>query len=1021
MRFKVFDKWDNPMVAEFDFQDPFRADQFVPLLGAGFNEIFVKGEYETENCKIKEGDIVVDIGGAVGMFSRWAASKGAGQIFSFEPDIQNFSCLVENAPSSCLPFNLGIMGKEGWYDLNLDRNRGGHSIADQRTDGGWKLGKKRKVYCITLQSLFDKGIIEKIDFMKIDTEGAERDILSNLPDEYFDKIDRIVMEWHSFCQPAGSLEEMLARLGKWYNYSLNVNGVNGSMTMCYLWKKSGVGIPKTKAVLGHASYIGHTGYNEHTRNFFRELAPLIHVKVRNYSHIPDQSYLDELDHKILLEQHWSEPPWKVGTPYDISAREETIDIVLAETNHLFFYDNYENGRRIAYNVWESTLYPDPFFQKLLEFDQLWVPSNWQRDCAVKQGFPEDRVKVVPEGVDGEVFHPLTDMGRLAETLRSLTGQNQMLPEYQDGRFKFIMFGRWDNRKSTTEIIQTFLKTFDEDEPVDLVVSIDNPFPEKWQKGKTTEECLKELGLDDPRIHVKHFPAFEEYVSYLQHGHVFVSCARSEGWNLPLIQAIACGIPTICSEYGAQLDFAADVSHLVHIKGMRPIKEMFMYDSPPPGEFAEPDFDHLRFVMRRVYEDYDNCKKDAEKKAYEVIEKFAWGNAAKIAMEHLNNLPPRVDVKPSEVVSLSYNFIRSPFVEIKGAIDKDFKIRFIDKTEEKELYSTVIKPNHWARANRQYYTDWRIVVETDGKPFFTHDLDLKDRRVLINMDSKAIGDTLAWFPYVEEFRKKHGCKVIASTFMNGLFKTPAYPELIFEEPGTTVEDLYAQYVLSYQFEWDADRTPVPDKSVPLQQVACNILGLDYEEIKPRIFIPPKETLWQGWQDDQVKFANCPKGQYVCLCEHSTARCKYWNYGGGWQAVVDHLKEQGYNVVVLGKENTHLKNVYKRTGNHPIEKAACYLSRAALYIGISAGLTWLAWAVNIPTILISGCTPKYNEFKETERNIRISPPEGICSGCMNDPDETFDRGDWAWCPHGNDFLCTRSITSQMVISAIDKILR
>ena len=49
----------------------------------------------------------------------------------------------------------------------------------------------------------------------------------------------------------------------------------------------------------------------------------------------------------------------------------------------------------------------------------------------------------------------------------------------DGRFKFFLAGRWDYRKSTKEIIETFLTTFDKNEPVDLIVSIDNPFFKRW--------------------------------------------------------------------------------------------------------------------------------------------------------------------------------------------------------------------------------------------------------------------------------------------------------------------------------------------------------------------------------------------------------------------------------------------------------------------------------------------------------------------------------------------------------------
>jgi hypothetical protein len=56
------------------------------------------------------------------------------------------------------------------------------------------------------------------------------------------------------------------------------------------------------------------------------------------------------------------------------------------------------------------------------------------------------------------------------------------------------------------------------------------------------------------------------------------------------------------------------------------------------------------------------------------------------------------------------------------------------------------------------------------------------------------------------------------------------------------------------------------------------------------------------------------------------------------------------------------------------------------------------------------------------IRITSPKGKCEGCFNRL--RLDPGDWNWCPDhkGTDrqFECTKSITSQMVISELEKVL-
>ena len=195
-------------------------------------------------------------------------------------------------------------------------------------------------------------------------------------------------------------------------------------------------------VMAHTSFLGHTGYNNHSRNFFTHLNKYIPTKVRNYSYCDDLSYLKPEEMSVIMESKWNDPPYKIGSSFVRDPEATLVNIVLNESHHYYFYDNYD-GIKIAYNVWESTRQPEDYFNRLLEFDYLWVPTEWQRQCSIDQGYPSHRVFVIPEAVNGNIFFP---------------EEERSLDEYKDGRFKFILFGRWDYRKSTTEIIKTFLKT-----------------------------------------------------------------------------------------------------------------------------------------------------------------------------------------------------------------------------------------------------------------------------------------------------------------------------------------------------------------------------------------------------------------------------------------------------------------------------------------------------------------------------------------------------------------------------------
>ena len=89
----------------------------------------------------------------------------------------------------------------------------------------------------------------------------------------------------------------------------------------------------------------------------------------------------------------------------------------------------------------------------------------------------------------------------------------------------------------------------------------------------------------------------------------------------------------------------------------------------------------------------------------------------------------------------------------------------------------------------------------------------------------------------------------------------------------------------------------------------------------------------------------------------------------------------------------------------------------FIGVGSGLSWVAWTLGIPTVLISGFSKPISEFGG-DNVVRIFN-SSVCNGCYNR--FRLDAGDWNWCPDQKDterqFECTKSITSKMVIDAIE----
>ena len=359
------------------------------------------------------------------------------------------------------------------------------------------------------------------------------------------------------------------------------------------------------------------------------------------------------------------------------------------------------------------------------------------------------------------------------------------------------------------------------------------------------------------------------------------------------------------------------------------------------------------------------------------------------------------------------FVNGPYVEVQGNISSDYTVEFIDNKSGKIYYSTTIKNNCWCKCNIEYFVEWKILIYENDKLWYEYIYNAKGKRVYIAMDSRALGDSLAWVAYVEEFRKKHQCEIIASTFMNDMF-IEQYPNITFTNPGMGVENLYAMYCVGLFYNDDSSvnlfKNPIDPKTQTMQKMCSDILGLDFVEVRTKI------------KKRNVKID--PTLKQVCIGVFGTAQSKFWNNPTGWQDVVDWLNNKGYTVKLVSKEGddymgNKLPNGVIKHPNGPLELVMDEMLKSKAFIGIGSGLSWLSWSLNVPTVLISGFSYDWAEMTDC---YRISAPKGKCEGCFNRL--RLNASDWNWCPDHKgterQFECTKSITSEMVIKELEKFL-
>ena len=357
--------------------------------------------------------------------------------------------------------------------------------------------------------------------------------------------------------------------------------------------------------------------------------------------------------------------------------------------------------------------------------------------------------------------------------------------------------------------------------------------------------------------------------------------------------------------------------------------------------------------------------------------------------------------PNIEVSLNSNNVDGYFIELKTNIQNSFDVEIFDEND-KLIYETKLSNNMFSKLNRTYYTKWKTKLRL-GRLILEHVFDLENSRVFIVFESSSLGDTIAWMPYCEEFRKKHNCHVIVSTFRNDMFEK-IYPNIEFVARGQVVNNIKALYRLGWFY--DKDKEPLLPSLVPLQKSATNILGLDYTELHSPIFFEPKERPYSE--------------KYVCIAPSSTAGCKLWNNPTGWVELTKYLKEKGYKVVNISKDGENIEGV-DMIEDDSMENTKNVIYHSEFMIGLSSGLSWLSWALGKHVVMISNFTEANHEFNI---NCTRIVNQSVCNGCWNNPKFKFDKGDWYWCPEHKgterQFECHKSITADMVINQIQHLL-
>lgn len=162
----------------------------VPIL----KSIFIDREY-ADYFPFYEPATIIDVGGYLGYFTLFAARHTApgARIWALEPSSANFRILKQNLAknkvNNVVAIQKGLAAQTGTTRLSLHSHSYNHSIIFSSAD-------YENISLITLAQLLAERNIDRVDFLKLDCEGAEYDILFQMDKLTLSKVQTISLEFH---------------------------------------------------------------------------------------------------------------------------------------------------------------------------------------------------------------------------------------------------------------------------------------------------------------------------------------------------------------------------------------------------------------------------------------------------------------------------------------------------------------------------------------------------------------------------------------------------------------------------------------------------------------------------------------------------------------------------------------------------------------------------------------------------------------------------------------------------------
>jgi glycosyltransferase involved in cell wall biosynthesis len=286
-----------------------------------------------------------------------------------------------------------------------------------------------------------------------------------------------------------------------------------------------------------------------------------------------------------------------GAPVPIDSKAEAVlrnlyhqvlpDEYVALFNYIpIHFKREENHYNIGLTMFECNRLPIGWENYCNMMDEIWVPSHFNYKTFVESGVKPEKLKVMPLGINVDSFHP--------------SGTEMKIDLKRKYTFLTIC-SSWDPRKGLETLVEAFFEEFKEDEDVCLIIKTRAANQQEMNdQQKRINQCAIRVSgkVRTSIILITTSESWtDERVSQLYNSaDCYVLPTHGEGWNLTAMEAMACELPVITTNWSAHLDFINQKNgYLIDLSGFQPIHAFGTNLT-----WALPSKEHLKYLMRYVY-------------------------------------------------------------------------------------------------------------------------------------------------------------------------------------------------------------------------------------------------------------------------------------------------------------------------------------------------------------------------------------------------------------------------------------